>query len=127
MRFVSSENATQVVKLLGQLLTTLRWRLSWWDVYGDGRKDPDRERITYAKRVRHLTMVLYFYFFSIKRSISSWSNPSGMDGVWNEYADTLPMWDNFPTVESLEGMQNWLEKGKTLVTEAPNMRVPHMR
>lgn len=72
-------------------------------------------------------MVLYFYFFVAKRSIGSFMNPEGISGTWSNYADTLPMWDDFPVVEGLDAFEEWLEMGKGLVRDAGGKsRSPHM-
>lgn len=82
----------------------------------------------YVERVKALTMVLYFYFFTAKRRISSWTTPEGLKGLWSRYADTLPMWDDFPTEESVDGLERWLEKGKDLVRDAGGKaRMPQFR
>lgn len=118
LRFASSDKTIEFIKQAGRILLTLRWRLAWWDVHGDGRNETDIFRLQYVERVRHLTTVLYFYFFTAKRRIISWVKPEGLEGAWSSYADTLPLWDDYPTEESLVGFERWLEYGKQLVRDA---------
>lgn len=126
----SSESLTRFVSQLGQILLTLRWRASWWEVLGDGRinnstpsspgsqkSSADHERYEY--RVQNLCKILYVYYTSIRLKLPSWVGPdTAPDGVWSMYADAAPVWDDFPSVPTAEGFKSWMERGKELIREA---------
>jgi len=106
------------VSQLGQILLTLRWRVSWWELLGDSGTKPDINKERYEERVRSLCRILYFYYTSVRLKLPAWSAPTELDGVWSTYADAKPVWDDFPSVSTLEGFNQWLERGKTLIREA---------
>ncbi|KAH0559841.1 hypothetical protein GP486_003638 [Trichoglossum hirsutum] len=117
LRFEAPDGAAKFVRELGQILLTLRWRISWWELLGDGSNEPDPSRDRYVDRVRCLSRVLYFYYFTAKRRVSSW-NAIALEGVLSVYADAAPIFDDFPRVESIGGFHNWMEQGKQLVCQA---------
>jgi hypothetical protein len=118
LRFETPSGAAKLVKELGQILLTLRWRISWWELLGDGSDEPDPSRDRYVERVRCLSRVLYFYYFTAKRRVGSWCEPNSLHGVWSTYADAAPIFDDLPCVESIEGFHDWMEQGKQLVCQA---------
>jgi hypothetical protein len=108
----------QVVLQLGKILLSLRWRMSWWQLLGDGSNSGDIFRDRFVDRVENLTKVLYFYYFALKSRIGSHVDQSGLDGEMSSYPDAIPVFDNFPTVQSVRGFEDWLERGKALIKEA---------
>ncbi|KAK2775499.1 hypothetical protein FQN53_003112 [Emmonsiellopsis sp. PD_33] len=107
------------VSQLGQILLTLRWRVSWWELLGDGGKTPDLDKERYEERVRRLCQILYFYYTSVKLKLPSWNAPTTqLDGVWSTYADAMRVWDDFPSDASLKGFDAWMARGKELIQEA---------
>ncbi|OJD11397.1 hypothetical protein AJ78_07832 [Emergomyces pasteurianus Ep9510] len=103
---------------LGQILLTLRWRVSWWELLGDGGATPDTNKERYEDRVRRLCQVLYFYYTSVKLKLPAWTVPTELNGVWSTYADATSIWDDFPSDASLDGFKMWMARGKELIREA---------
>lgn len=114
----SNEGAENFVRELGQLLVTLRWRISWWELLGDGSAIRDDSRDRYVERVKNLTRVLYFYYCSAKKKLPSWTEPQSLQGVQSCYADAEPIFDNFPHADSIEGFLDWMKHGQDLIAEA---------
>jgi hypothetical protein len=108
----------QLVMQLGKILLSLRWRMSWWQLLGDGSNTGDIFRDRFVDRVEHLTKVLYFYYFALKARIGSYVDPIGLEGEISCYPDAMPVFDGFPTVQSIQGFEEWLERGKALIKEA---------
>lgn len=96
---------------LGQILMSLRWRISWWAVVGDS---PD-ERFT--SRVTKIAQILYCYYFVARKKMSPWGSqlPSKIRSV---YADVEPIYEELPLVDSLDGFHAWIQKGQTIVQVA---------
>jgi hypothetical protein len=115
---VPPDSFIKFVSQLGQILLTLRWRVSWWELFGDSGTKPDINKERYEERVRSLCRILYFYYTSVRLKLPSWLAPTELDGVWSTYADADPVWDDFPSASTLEGFSRWLERGKTLIREA---------
>ncbi|ODH53769.1 hypothetical protein GX48_00187 [Paracoccidioides brasiliensis] len=109
---------TEFVAQLGQILLTLRWRVSWWELLGDGGTTPDANKERYEDRVRRLCQVLYFYYTSVKLKLPAWTTPTGLDGIWSTYADATRIWDDFPSAASIDGFNAWMARGKELIQEA---------
>jgi len=105
---------------LGKILLTLRWRMSWWQLLGDGSNNDDVFRDRFVYRVEQLCRVLYFYYFTLKSRIGSWvgEEMSALRGEWSSYPDSSSVFDDFPTVNSIQGFEEWLERGKALIREA---------
>ncbi|TEA11809.1 hypothetical protein C8034_v007301 [Colletotrichum sidae] len=105
-----------LLKDLGSILFTLRWRYSWWMVI---LSDTDEERAACQARVHELCRVLYFYYCSVRRKIGSWSTAGGLHGTWSRYADTdVKVWDEFPGDETVDAFNTWLSRGCDLVIES---------
>lgn len=114
----SNDGAEKFVRELGQLLLTLRWRISWWELLGDGSAIRDDSRDRYVDRVRSLTRVLYFYYCNAKKKLPSWMDPQSLKGVQSCYADAEPIFDDFPHTDSIDGFHDWMMHGQELITEA---------
>ncbi|PGH35843.1 hypothetical protein GX50_01301 [[Emmonsia] crescens] len=115
---VSYDSFIKFVSQLGQILLTLRWRVSWWELLGDGGTTPDANKERYEDRVRRLCQVLYFYYTSVKLKLPAWTVPTDLNGVWSTYADATSIWDDFPSDASLDGFDVWMARGKELIREA---------
>jgi hypothetical protein len=119
MSSIEPESMVQFIRELGLVLLTLRWRVSWWTVLGDGGKVSDRGEERFVYRVNSLCRILYFYYCSLRSKMSSWTDTKQLQGVWSNYADTsLPIYDDFPQENSIEGFHTWMEKGLDLISKA---------
>lgn len=114
----SNDQAEKFVRDLGQLLLTLRWRISWWEIFGDGSAIRDDSRDRYIDRVQTLTRVLYFYYCNAKKKLPPFLDPHSLKGVQSCYADAEPIFDEFPHEDSIEGFHNWMKHGQELIHEA---------
>lgn len=114
----SSECAERFVRELGQLLVTLRWRISWWELLGDGSAIRDDSRDRYIERVNNITRVLYFYYCNAKKKLPSWTEQQSLTGVQSFYADAEPIFDDFPHADSIDGFHEWMTHGRELISEA---------
>jgi hypothetical protein len=112
------ESRKAAVERLGKILLSLRWRMSWWKLLGDGSNNDDPFRERFVDRVEHLSKVLYFYYFSLKNRIGSWNDLSRLKGEMSSYPDATPVFDDFPTVASIQGFEEWVERGKFLIQQA---------
>lgn len=112
------EERNSSVEKLGKILLSLRWRMSWWKLLGDGSNHDDPFRDKFVERVEHLSRVLYFYYFTLKTRIGPWNHMSGLEGEMSSYPDAVPVFDDFPTVQSIEGFEEWLERGEHLIRKA---------
>lgn len=108
----------QFLTQLGQIMLTLRWRVSWWELLGDGGAKPDAAKERYEERVRSLCRILYFYYTSVKLKLPAWRTPENLDGVWSSYADASSVWDDYPAIATAEGFEAWMARGKQLIQEA---------
>lgn len=115
---VSYENFLKFLTQLGQIMLTLRWRVSWWELLGDGGVKPDAAKERYEERVRSLCKILYFYYTSVKLKLPAWRTPDNLDGMWSNYADATSIWDDFPAIATVEGFEAWMARGKQLIQEA---------
>ncbi|KAI1974857.1 hypothetical protein LOZ53_002402 [Ophidiomyces ophidiicola] len=115
---MSSVAFVRLVSQLGHILVSLRWRVSWWELLGDGGMKPDINKERYQERVQSLCKILYFYFTSVKLKLPSWIAPGEFDGVWSTYADARQVWDDFPSMATAEGFEAWMARGKELIREA---------
>lgn len=115
----SNEEAERFVQELGQILLTLRWRISWWQILGDGSKVRDDCTERYIERVNSLTRVLYFYYCNAKKKLPSWTDPQSLKGVRSTYADTeRVIFDDFPSFDSIDGFHEWMNHGRELIYQA---------
>lgn len=114
----SNEGAEKFVRELGQLLVTLRWRICWWELLGDGSAIQDDSRDRYVERVKKITRVLYFYYCNAKKKLPSWTDPQSLKGIQSRYADAEPIFDDFPHTDSIEGFHEWMTHGQDLIHEA---------
>lgn len=115
----SNEEAERFVQELGQILLTLRWRISWWQILGDGSKTRDDCTERYIERVNSLTRVLYFYYCNAKKKLPSWTDPQSLKGVRSTYADTeRVIFDDFPSFDSIDGFHEWMKRGHDLIYQA---------
>lgn len=114
------ENLSSFVREFGLVLLTLRWRVSWWTLLGDGGvEDDSKGKEAFAYRVHSICRVLYFYFCMMKRKLPAFCSKKELYGVWSTYPDTrLPVFEDFPREESINGFKAWMEKGQQLIVAA---------
>jgi hypothetical protein len=114
----SPEDSEKFVFEFGQVLLTLRWRVSWWELLGDGGTQPDIGKERFEMRVRSLCKILYFYYLNMRKKIPAWTNPESLDGVWSTYADASLVFDDLPKIGSIEAFEEWMARGKDLIRQA---------
>ncbi|KAK5174249.1 uncharacterized protein LTR77_001329 [Saxophila tyrrhenica] len=117
---LSASEVQKFVRELGLVLLTLRWRISWWTLLGDGGNTPDTKgKEAFAYRVHSLCRVLYFYYCMMRRKLPTWSSKKEFYGTWSTYPDTaLPVFEEFPEEESLSGFEAWMRNGQRLIFTA---------
>lgn len=114
---LASDDMLKFVREMGCVLLTLRWRVSWWELLGNGGDIPDPSgREAFAYRVNRLCRVLYFYFCMIRRKLPPFLLSKELYGVWSTYPDTsIPIFEDFPQEESLDRFPKWMLNGKRLI------------
>ncbi|KAF5860272.1 hypothetical protein ETB97_001750 [Aspergillus alliaceus] len=116
---ISQDTHLRFLGELGNILLTLRWRVSWWKRLGDGGQEPDPSKQHYVDRVDLLCRILYVYYTCVLAKLPSWCAADVPKGVWSTYADTEnAVWDDFPVDPTDEGFQRWIDRGKELVEQA---------
>ena len=107
----SDADIETLIGQLGQILASLRWRISWWAVVGDS----PNERFT--SRVTKLAQILYCYYFVARKKMSACSDqlPSK---IRSAYADVEPFYEDLPLNDSLDGFHAWMQKGQAVVQVA---------
>lgn len=123
-RLISSKKvSTSLLDQLGELLLSLRWRLSRWrsmenesENSGDGT-EADLQAV--LERVKALCRILYFHFCSMRRRLPTFSNTRGSQERRTRYPNTqCEVEERFPEEESFEGWERWLAKGMNMISEA---------
>jgi hypothetical protein len=117
-RAQTGDEKLKFVQELGKILCSLRWRMSWWELLGDGSREDDPFRDRYIYRVKLLSRVLYFYYFTVKNKIGPWYDISALQGAISSYPDSIPVFDDFPMMCSLQGFEEWMDRGKSLIQKA---------
>ncbi|KAJ5157207.1 uncharacterized protein N7482_008307 [Penicillium canariense] len=113
---ISHETHIRFLGELGQILLTLRWRVSWWKRLGDGGQAPDPSQQHYIDRVDLLCRILYVYYTCVLAKLPSWSTSDVPKGIWSSYADSEnAVWDDFPSDPSDAGFQSWMDRGQELI------------
>jgi hypothetical protein len=113
---ISLDAHLRFLEELGHILLSLRWRVSWWKLLGDGGVHPDPGQQHYIDRVELLCRILYVYYTSVLTKLPSWSTANHLKGKWSRYADTeQQIWDDFPVDASENGFQQWMEHGRELI------------
>ncbi|KAI8301127.1 hypothetical protein K4K59_001216 [Colletotrichum sp. SAR11_240] len=124
---VKEEELLPLLRRLGCILASLRWRLAWWTVMPGNppeARDEDGARAECQKRVYNLCRRLYFHYCSARRRLATWSTVDSLRGMLSLYPDTdRKVWDAFPGDETLEAFEEWLAKGQGLIYEAGASRV----
>lgn len=116
---ISLDTHKQFLSELGDILLSLRWRVSWWKVLGDGGREPDPSQQHYVERVELLCRILYVYYTNVRAKLPSWSTAQIPDGTWSTYADVeRSVWDDFPLDATENGFLQWMERGRALIAEA---------
>lgn len=116
---ISLDAHIRFLEELGNILLSLRWRVSWWKRLGDGGKEPDPSQQHYIDRVELLCRILYVYYTSVLTKLPAWSATDNLKGKYSRYADTeQEIWDNFPEDPSEDGFQRWMAQGQELIEQA---------
>ncbi|KAJ5818445.1 hypothetical protein N7474_004036 [Penicillium riverlandense] len=116
---ISHETHIRFLGELGQILLTLRWRVSWWKTLGDGGHNPDPSQQHYVDRVDLLCRILYVYYTCVLAKLPAWSVNDVPKGVWSSYADSVnAVWDDFPSDPTDAGFQVWMDRGRDLIEQA---------
>ncbi|PCG96285.1 Hypothetical protein PENO1_030890 [Penicillium occitanis (nom. inval.)] len=116
---ISLDAHLRFLEELGNILLSLRWRVSWWKRLGDGGKEPDPSQQHYVDRVELLCRILYVYYTSVLTKLPAWSATDNLKGKYSRYADTeQEIWDNFPEDPSEDGFQRWMAQGQELIEQA---------
>ncbi|KAK2775158.1 zn 2cys6 transcription factor [Colletotrichum kahawae] len=129
--YKSTEAKEEVVlpllRRVGCILASLRWRLAWWTVMLGNpavARDEDGARAECQERVLELCRRLYFYYCSARRKLATWSTVDSLRGMWSLYPDTdRKVWDAFPGDETEEAFTEWVARGQGLVYESGAPRV----
>ncbi|KAK4692592.1 hypothetical protein P7C71_g4645, partial [Lecanoromycetidae sp. Uapishka_2] len=111
----SDVDITTLLKQLGGLLISLRWRMSWWAASGDCSTHPDHSTAKpFLERATNLAHVLYCYFFVVKKK--SWSGShSTQQTVLSSHPDANPVEEDLPEDDTLQGFHEWLSHGHDLI------------
>ncbi|KAJ5625866.1 hypothetical protein N7510_002175 [Penicillium lagena] len=116
---ISHETHIRFLGELGQILLTLRWRVSWWKCLGDGGQNPDPSQQHYVDRVDLLCRILYVYYTCVLAKLPAWSMNDVPKGIWSSYADSAnAVWDDFPSDPTDAGFQVWMDRGRELIEQA---------
>ena len=109
-RYKNMEERKSIVYRTGQLLGTLRWRLTWWQLSEKGSMSEE-----YSDRVKKITLALYHWFLFAKEQLSEEIQKTFPKGAPAYYAETEHTFDDFPQDGSLEGFQTWLLGAHSLI------------
>jgi hypothetical protein len=111
------------LQLLGHLVLSLRWRISWWKALGIDRgaaaqtQRPDEQEEA-TKRLRGICETLFVYFCSHSRQQNDW-NENKFRGRSYRYPDTeLEVFEEFPRGDSRADIEEWMKKGEDKIREA---------
>lgn len=113
-----NEGAEKFVGELGQILVTLRWRIAWWEILGDGstNKDEAREPLHLPSTVSHSSPILLFLQY--QEEIAVLGKSPVVERSQSCYADAEPIFDEYPHDDSIEGFQEWMRHGQELIYQA---------
>lgn len=112
---------------LAHLLLSLRWRVSWWVLFGssvtsdhsEGKAQKQQGLEATITRVQNLCRILYFYYCSMRRRLPAFSGSDRLEGKSTRYADTQnAVYETFPEDESVSGFENWLREGQEKIRAA---------
>ncbi|RJE25020.1 hypothetical protein PHISCL_02671 [Aspergillus sclerotialis] len=116
---ISNETHIRFLGELGRILLSLRWRVSWWKLHGDGSHESDPSQQHYVDRVDLICRILYVYYTNVLAKLPSWSTTDVPKGVWSHYADSEnPIWDDFPSDPTDGGFHAWMDRGRELIQQA---------
>ncbi|KAF2835062.1 hypothetical protein M501DRAFT_982994 [Patellaria atrata CBS 101060] len=107
----------KLVRQLGRLLLTLRWRVAWWKLYGDGSGTDEEAKMPFVERAEELVKVLYFYYWGARRKLPSWVDEGERGFVQSCYGDARFVADRLPGKGTIEGFEAWMREGEGLVEE----------
>ena len=123
---------------LGRILLMMRWQISWRKVMlGDlNTEDNMSSQLKTSKieiptrfiyRMDELIKVLYFYFCNVRRKLPSSVSMAILNGTWSTYADAKPIFEKFPSSNSIEGFESWIEQGRAVILITTNSQTQSMR
>jgi hypothetical protein len=130
-RIKATDQSNNFLIHLGRILQTMRWQISWRKVMLGDRNEEDNmsSQLRTSKieipprfiyRMDELIKVLYFYFCNARRKLPSFVSMTVIDGAWSAYADSEPIFDKFPSSNSIEGFESWMEEGREVVRITTN-------
>lgn len=110
----------QLPHQLAQLLTSLRWRISWWKYVGDlsinnqelGLKEKFTERVTMLARV------LYHYLSIARKKLPNSTAIEASHGDFAKNINAGTLIQNFPESGELRSFNAWMAQGETLIRDA---------
>lgn len=107
---------------LAQLLLTLRWRISWWRLLGNGLTyyGPRHQPGIFIDRVGQLCKILYMYYcFYLRERVQRNADCPIKMGQRSCYPDTARLVDEYyPKDESHDGYERWMREGEAKIYEA---------
>ena len=116
----SERHLPLLAKQLGEILFRLRWRISWWAVFGLG--DDDGSTRKYTERITMLTQTLYYWYLAVKEKRPSWQESPAKVSI--KYADTTnAIFEEYPEEASEEGFRAWMAHGPALIRQV-SLKVP---
>ncbi|KAL2838643.1 hypothetical protein BJY01DRAFT_250882 [Aspergillus pseudoustus] len=118
---MTHENQLSFLSDLGRILFTLRWRLSWWKLFGDGGSKSRSSMQPYTDRVTMLSRILYAYYSSLRSRLPSWLKETPT-GIWSRNTHCKSkVWNDFPNDPSDKGFAAWIDHGEELTSKADVM------
>ena len=113
----SDADVALLLRQIGQILISLRWRMSWWTTFGACSEHEAHSGDLFIERATDLAQVLYSYFFLIKKK--SWSGANNTpQSVLSNYPDADPIEESLPEDDTVEGFHKWLGQGLGLIRAA---------
>ena len=108
------------VRELGLILLTLRWRVSLRTLLNDeGTSSDPQGKEAFLYRVNRLCNTLYFYYCVMRMKLPSWCSKEDFRGKDSIYPGTsMPVYEYFPSEESIQGFDAWMLDGLELTREA---------
>lgn len=106
-----------LTRQLGQLLFSLRLRIAWWAIFGDGSNNREFSGTDSTDRVTRLTHQLYCWYFVARKKLPSWKTPIP-DRLKSVYPEIGLIVENLPKDDSMIGFDIWMQEGQALIHHA---------
>ena len=107
---------------VGGLLLSLRRRISRWAILDSSLPDNHRgheEKGAFTRRLEGLIRILYFQYCYLLHKNFSKERRSLVSGPFRGKSTSLPsgvqVWENYPSRESDDAFEQWLEDGKKVI------------